>query len=139
MNHHSSPSNSYRMSTNGGDVRRQNGQFMNGPGGASLRGPLQHRKGPSPRSRDSSATDRRNLGGKFNSSYTGPNDYSGENHGSPYNSQKYNRKSRYSKQEIESVVRETEGNLFNASEEYALAHCVAEDFRMGSGIAVPFR
>ncbi len=40
---------------------------------------------------------------------------------------------------VESVVREIEGDLFTASEEYSLAHCVATDFRMGAGIAVQFK
>lgn len=35
--------------------------------------------------------------------------------------------------------RTVEGDLFTASEEYALAHCVATDLRMGAGIAVMFR
>ena len=41
--------------------------------------------------------------------------------------------------EMSSVIREVEGDLFTASAEYSLAHCVAEDFRMGAGIAVHFR
>lgn len=34
---------------------------------------------------------------------------------------------------------EVDGNLFEAPKEYSLAHCVAADMRMGSGIAVTFR
>ncbi|XP_047098827.1 transcription initiation factor TFIID subunit 1-like isoform X2 [Schistocerca piceifrons] len=37
------------------------------------------------------------------------------------------------------VVTETSGDLFTAPADYSLAHCVAEDMRMGSGIAVTFR
>ncbi|XP_066991814.2 uncharacterized protein [Anabrus simplex] len=37
------------------------------------------------------------------------------------------------------VVEETFGDLFMAPEDHSLAHCVAEDMRMGSGIAVTFR
>lgn len=37
------------------------------------------------------------------------------------------------------VLREVEGDLFTASKDYALAHCVAADLRMGAGIAVAFR
>ncbi|XP_049766802.1 uncharacterized protein LOC126100257 isoform X2 [Schistocerca cancellata] len=37
------------------------------------------------------------------------------------------------------VVTEIYGDLFNAPADYSLAHCVAEDMRMGSGIAVTFR
>ncbi|PSN50753.1 hypothetical protein C0J52_01172 [Blattella germanica] len=36
-------------------------------------------------------------------------------------------------------VQETSGDLFEAPTDYSLAHCVAEDLRMGSGIAVNFR
>lgn len=36
-------------------------------------------------------------------------------------------------------VNEIEGDLFAMSKDYALAHCVAEDMAMGSGIAVQFR
>lgn len=38
-----------------------------------------------------------------------------------------------------SIVREEDMNLFDSGEEFALAHCVAEDMNMGSGIAVEFR
>lgn len=38
-----------------------------------------------------------------------------------------------------SIIKEIEGDLFEASEDYSLAHCVGQDFRMGSGIAVEFR
>lgn len=34
---------------------------------------------------------------------------------------------------------EIEGDLFRAPKEYALAHCVGEDLRMGAGIAYVFR
>lgn len=37
------------------------------------------------------------------------------------------------------VVREVQGDLFEAPADYSLAHCVAEDLRMGAGIAVRFR
>lgn len=37
------------------------------------------------------------------------------------------------------VFREVEGDLFTATKEYALAHCVASDLKMGAGIAVAFR
>lgn len=37
------------------------------------------------------------------------------------------------------TIREIEGDLFNASKDYALAHCVASDLRMGAGIAVQFK
>jgi hypothetical protein len=36
-------------------------------------------------------------------------------------------------------VKEVDGDLFTAPKEYSLAHCVATDMRMGSGIAVSFR
>ncbi|KAJ3660383.1 hypothetical protein Zmor_004833 [Zophobas morio] len=36
-------------------------------------------------------------------------------------------------------VREVFSDLFDAPEDYSLAHCVAEDMNMGSGIAVQFR
>lgn len=39
----------------------------------------------------------------------------------------------------EFVLREIDGDLFSAPQEYALAHCVAADLRMGAGIAVKFR
>ncbi|XP_018336781.1 TBC1 domain family member 5 homolog A isoform X2 [Agrilus planipennis] len=38
-----------------------------------------------------------------------------------------------------SCVTEVEGDLFDSSEDSCLAHCVAEDMSMGSGIAVSFR
>lgn len=34
---------------------------------------------------------------------------------------------------------EVEGDLFSASGDYALAHCVAADLKMGAGIAVQFK
>ncbi|KAH1005474.1 hypothetical protein HUJ04_006454 [Dendroctonus ponderosae] len=37
------------------------------------------------------------------------------------------------------VVHEIFGDLFEQPKEYSLAHCVAEDLRMGSGIAVSFK
>ncbi|XP_069669249.1 uncharacterized protein [Periplaneta americana] len=37
------------------------------------------------------------------------------------------------------IVTEVDGDLFTAPKEYSLAHCVATDLRMGSGIAVTFR
>lgn len=36
-------------------------------------------------------------------------------------------------------VKEITGDLFEASEEYALGHCVSQDFRMDRGIALEFR
>ncbi|XP_056648653.1 protein kinase 4-like [Diorhabda sublineata] len=36
-------------------------------------------------------------------------------------------------------IKEQNQDLFKMSEDYSLAHCVAEDMRMGSGIAVTFR
>lgn len=36
-------------------------------------------------------------------------------------------------------LKEINGDLFSASDEYALGHCVAADLRMGAGIAVKFR
>jgi hypothetical protein len=36
-------------------------------------------------------------------------------------------------------VKEVTGDLFEAPKEFSLAHCVASDMRMGSGIAVNFR
>jgi hypothetical protein len=36
-------------------------------------------------------------------------------------------------------IKEVDGDLFEAPKEYSLAHCVAADMRMGSGIAVNFR
>ncbi|XP_045462629.1 putative uncharacterized protein DDB_G0275317 isoform X2 [Harmonia axyridis] len=41
--------------------------------------------------------------------------------------------------ENDSRVKEVEGNLFEVDEDYALAHCVAQDMNMGSGIAIEFR
>lgn len=37
------------------------------------------------------------------------------------------------------LFREVEGDLFTASKDYSLAHCVASDLKMGAGIAVAFR
>jgi len=37
------------------------------------------------------------------------------------------------------IVKEVDGDLFTAPKEWSLAHCVATDMRMGSGIAVNFR
>lgn len=37
------------------------------------------------------------------------------------------------------VLREVNGDLFAAPEEFALGHCVAADLKMGKGIAVQFR
>ncbi|KAI4471144.1 hypothetical protein MML48_1g08476 [Holotrichia oblita] len=37
------------------------------------------------------------------------------------------------------IVHEVEGDLFSAGTDYSLGHCVAEDMKMGSGIAVSFR
>lgn len=37
------------------------------------------------------------------------------------------------------VLREVNGDLFSASEEYALGHCVAADMKMGAGIAIMFK
>lgn len=34
---------------------------------------------------------------------------------------------------------EVNGDLFSASPEYSMCHCVAADLRMGKGIAVKFR
>lgn len=34
---------------------------------------------------------------------------------------------------------ELKGDLFNVPSEYALAHCVSSDFRMGAGIALEFK
>lgn len=36
-------------------------------------------------------------------------------------------------------VNETEGNLFEATEDFALGHCVSADFKMSQGIALEFR
>lgn len=50
------------------------------------------------------------------------------------------RKGRNSRENVRSsVIKEIEGDLFEASDDYSLAHCVGQDFRMGSGIAVEFR
>lgn len=38
-----------------------------------------------------------------------------------------------------SVLREIDEDLFNLPKEIPLAHCVAEDLRMGAGIAVEFK
>lgn len=44
------------------------------------------------------------------------------------------------KEKVEFVrVKEIEADLFAMEKEYSLAHCVAEDMRMGSGIAVTFK
>lgn len=37
------------------------------------------------------------------------------------------------------LVTEVEGNLFDVSEEFALAHCVSADFKMSQGISLEFR
>lgn len=37
------------------------------------------------------------------------------------------------------IVKEMSGDLFTSPKEWSLAHCVATDMRMGSGIAVNFR
>ncbi|CAG9766890.1 unnamed protein product [Ceutorhynchus assimilis] len=37
------------------------------------------------------------------------------------------------------IVCEIQGNLFEQPKDFSLAHCVAEDLRMGSGIAVDFK
>lgn len=42
-------------------------------------------------------------------------------------------------QKMKSVVQEVEGDLFLTNPDCSLVHCVAEDFRMGAGIAVQFR
>lgn len=39
----------------------------------------------------------------------------------------------------EFVLKEINGDLFTASPEYSLGHCVAADLRMGKGIAVVFK
>lgn len=36
-------------------------------------------------------------------------------------------------------LKEINGDLFAAPEEYALGHCVAADLKMGKGIAIQFR
>lgn len=41
--------------------------------------------------------------------------------------------------DLSSFIHEIEGDLFTASSECSLAHCVAEDFRMGAGIALQFK
>ncbi|KAK7873270.1 hypothetical protein R5R35_011338 [Gryllus longicercus] len=52
------------------------------------------------------------------------------------NQQRYDKnKEHYSKVKIEEI----NGDLFSAPEDYSLAHCVAADLRMGSGIAVQFK
>jgi len=38
-----------------------------------------------------------------------------------------------------SVLQEINEDLFNLPYDYALAHCVAEDLKMGAGIAVNFK
>jgi len=38
-----------------------------------------------------------------------------------------------------SFLEEIDENLFNLSNKFALAHCVAEDLRMGAGIAIEFK
>jgi len=38
-----------------------------------------------------------------------------------------------------SVLEEIDKDIFKLSKEYSLAHCVAEDLRMGAGIAVDFK
>lgn len=47
----------------------------------------------------------------------------------------------YNTRELEGLEEYTEefGDLFDVSKDHALAHCVAEDMNMGSGIAVRFR
>lgn len=37
------------------------------------------------------------------------------------------------------VLKEISGDLFSAPSDYALAHCVSADLRMGAGIAVKFK
>lgn len=37
------------------------------------------------------------------------------------------------------IISELKGDVFSAPEEFSLGHCVAKDFRMGSGIAVKFK
>lgn len=37
------------------------------------------------------------------------------------------------------TINEEKGNLFDLSEEYALAHCISEDCALGAGIAVEFQ
>ncbi|XP_001946380.2 uncharacterized protein LOC100162846 isoform X2 [Acyrthosiphon pisum] len=39
----------------------------------------------------------------------------------------------------EGILEEIDENIFKLSKEYSLAHCVAEDLRMGAGIAVDFK
>lgn len=36
-------------------------------------------------------------------------------------------------------ITEVSGDLFTASKEYSIGHCVSADLRMGKGIAVKFR
>jgi len=38
-----------------------------------------------------------------------------------------------------SILEEIDQNLFELSDEFSLAHCVAEDLRMGAGIAIEFK
>lgn len=38
-----------------------------------------------------------------------------------------------------SNIKEVEGNLFEATDDFTLAHCVSEDFKMSQGIALEFR
>lgn len=38
-----------------------------------------------------------------------------------------------------SIFEEIDEDLFKLSKDYSLAHCVAEDLRMGAGIAVDFK
>ena len=40
---------------------------------------------------------------------------------------------------MEEILREEQGNLFEAPREFSLAHCVSRDFKMGKGIALEFR
>lgn len=45
----------------------------------------------------------------------------------------------YVKLKFFSFIKEIDENLFDLDIEFALAHCVAEDLRMGAGIAVDFK
>lgn len=38
-----------------------------------------------------------------------------------------------------SIFEEIDEDIFKLSKDYSLAHCVAEDLRMGAGIAVDFK
>ena len=38
-----------------------------------------------------------------------------------------------------SLIHKVEGDLFTASSEYSLAHCIAKDFCMGTGIVIHFK